>query len=88
MYAFYGEFYTINECIIKDVINRTDFGANTIYKNDILFPPSTTVDADSLISPTCLNDGKAETSGVFVIRPKEILKEILSVIIQKAIQNK
>ena len=35
MYAFYGEFYTVNECIIKDVINRTDFGTNPIYKNDI-----------------------------------------------------
>ena len=58
MYAFYGEFYTTNDCIIKDVVNRTDFGANTIYKNDILFPPSTTVDADSLISPACLNDRK------------------------------
>ena len=71
MYAFYGEFYTTNDCIIKDVVNRTDFGANTIYKNDILFPPSTTVDADSLISPACLNNEKAETSWVFVIRPKE-----------------
>lgn len=67
MYAFYGEFYTINECIIKDVINRTDFGANTIYKNDILFPPSTTVDADSLISPACLNDRKPKNRILFTV---------------------
>ena len=42
---------------------------NSIVKNDILFPQSTTVDAYSLISPACLNEEKAETSGVFVIRP-------------------
>ena len=69
--VLYGELYTTYDCIIKDVVNRTDFVGNTIYKNDILFPQSTTVDADSLISPACLNDERAETSGVFVIRPKE-----------------
>ena len=71
MYAFYGEFYATYDCIIKDIKNKTKLAGNTIYKNDILFPPSTTVDADSLISPACLNNEKAETSGVFVIRPKE-----------------
>ena len=69
--VLYGELYTTYDCIIKDVVNRTDFVGNTIYKNDILFPQSTTVDADSLISPACVNDERAETSGVFVIRPKE-----------------
>ena len=34
-----------------------------------MFPQSTTVDAYSLISPACLNEENAETSGVFVIRP-------------------
>ena len=70
----YGELYTTYDCIIKDIKNKTKLAGNTIYKNDILFPPSTTVDADSLISPACLNDGKAETSGFFVIRPKENIK--------------
>lgn len=67
----YGELYTRYDCVIKDVIYRTNQKGNTIYKNDILFPQSTTVDALSLISPACLNDETAETSGVFVIRPKK-----------------
>lgn len=67
MYAFYGEFYTSYDCIIKDVVNRTDFGGNTIYKNDILFPQSTTVDADSLISPAFLNDRKPKNRIRFTI---------------------
>lgn len=69
--VLYGELYTRYDCIIKDVIYRTNIKANTVRRNDILFPQSTTVDALSLISPACMNEEEAETSGVFVIRPKE-----------------
>ncbi|MBE6451745.1 MAG: restriction endonuclease subunit S [Alphaproteobacteria bacterium] len=69
--VLYGELYTRYDCVIKDVFYRTNKKGNTIFKNDILFPQSTTVDALSLISPACLNDETAETSGVFVIRPQK-----------------
>ena len=69
--VLYGELYTRYDCVIKDVFYRTNQKGNTIFRNDILFPQSTTVDALSLISPACLNDETAETSGVFVIRPKK-----------------
>ncbi|MDD6640171.1 MAG: restriction endonuclease subunit S [Erysipelotrichaceae bacterium] len=67
--VLYGDLYTNYDCIIKNIIHKTDFKGNSIIKNDILFPQSTTVDAFSLISPACLNENRAETSGVFVIRP-------------------
>jgi len=67
--VLYGDLYTKYDCIIQDIKNRTFEVGNSIVKNDILFPQSTTVDAYSLISPACLNEEKAETSGVFVIRP-------------------
>lgn len=65
----YGELYTQYDTVIKDIVNRTNKFSRTIYKNDILFPQSTTVDALSLISPACMNEEKAETGGVFIIRP-------------------
>lgn len=67
--VLYGDLYTKYDCIIQDIKNRTFEVGNSIIKNDILFPQSTTVDAYSLISPACLNEENAETSGVFVIRP-------------------
>ena len=57
--------------IIKNIRNRTNKLWNEVFKNDILFPQSTTVDNRSLISPACMNDEKAQTSWVFAIRPKE-----------------
>ena len=57
--------------IIKNIPNRTNKLWNEVFKNDILFPQSTTVDNRSLISPACMNDEKAQTSWVFAIRPKE-----------------
>ena len=65
----YGDLYTKYDCIINNIKNKTFEVGNSIIKNDILFHQSTTVDAYSLISPACLNEEKAETSGVFVIRP-------------------
>ena len=67
--VLYGDLYTKYECIIQDIKNKTFEVGNSIIRNDILFPQSTTVDAYSLISPACLNEENAETSGVFVIRP-------------------
>ena len=69
--VLYGDLYTIYDTTISKIQRRTNFKGNTIYQNDILFPQSTTVDAYSLISPTCLNEKTAETSGVFVIRPNK-----------------
>lgn len=69
--VLYGDLYTKYDCIISNIESRTNTKANTIKRNDILFPQSTTVDAYSLISPACLNEESAETSGVFVIRPNE-----------------
>lgn len=65
----YGEFYTRYDYIIKNIVFRTNKLGNKVIKNDILFPQSTTVDAISLISPACMNDDEAQTSGVFAIRP-------------------
>ncbi len=67
----YGDLYTLYNATIFEIERRTNQKGNTIYQNDILFPQSTTVDAYSLISPACLNDKTAETSGVFVIRPNK-----------------
>ena len=67
--VLYGDLYTMYDSVIKNITRKTNEKGNTIYKNDILFPQSTTVDAYSLISPACLNEETAETSGVFVIRP-------------------
>ena len=69
--VLYGDLYTNYDCVIKDIVHKTNLKGNSIIKNDILFPQSTTVDAYSLISPACLNENNAETSGVFVIRPNE-----------------
>ena len=65
----YGELYTRYDYIIKNIVFRTNKLGNKVIKNDILFPQSTTVDAISLISPACINDDEAQTSGVFAIRP-------------------
>ena len=65
----YGDLYTRYDAIIENVKRRTNKKGNLVLKNDILFPQSTTVDAMSLISPACMNDKKAYTSGVFIIRP-------------------
>ncbi|WP_086248754.1 restriction endonuclease subunit S [Campylobacter vicugnae] len=65
----YGELYTRYDYIIKNIVFRTNKLGNKVIKNDILFPQSTTVDAMSLISPACMNDDEAQTSGVFAIRP-------------------
>ena len=67
----YGDLYTLYDTTILKVIRRTNYRGNTIFQNDILFPQSTTVDAYSLISPACLNEKTAQTSGVFVIRPNQ-----------------
>lgn len=67
--VLYGELYTHHDCLIKEIQNKTNCQGNTVQRNDVLFPQSTTVDALSLISPACLNVDTAETSGVFVIRP-------------------
>ena len=69
--VLYGDLYTLYDTTILNVERRTNYKGNTIYQNDILFPQSTTVDAYSLISPACLNEKTAETSGVFVIRPNQ-----------------
>ena len=69
--VLYGDLYTLYDSTILKIERKTNFKGNTIYKNDILFPQSTTVDAYSLISPACLNEETAETSGVFVIRPNK-----------------
>ena len=69
--VLYGELYTRYDTVIKDIINKTNKVSNEIKKNDILFPQSTTVDNWSLISPACMNDESAYTSGVFVIRPNK-----------------
>ena len=65
----YGELYTRYDYIIKNIVFRTNKLGNKVIKNDILFPQSTTVDAISLISPACMNDDEAQTSGIFAIRP-------------------
>ena len=69
--VLYGDLYTTYDSIIENIEKRTNVTGNRIFRNDILFPQSTTVDAYSLISPACLNEETAETSGVFVIRPYE-----------------
>ena len=67
--VLYGDLYTLYDCTISSIERKTNFRGNSIKYNDILFPQSTTVDAYSLISPACLNEKNAETSGVFVISP-------------------
>ena len=55
---------------IFDVKSRTNKEATKVEINDILFPTSTTVDALSLISPSCVNEDNIRVGGdLFGIRP-------------------
>ncbi len=69
--VLYGDLYTLYDFNITSVFRRTNRKGTTAIKNDVLFPSSTTVDSISLISPACLDINEAETSGCFIIRPKE-----------------
>ena len=69
--VLYGDLYTLYDSTIFNISRRTNLKGNAVVRNDILFPQSTTVDAYSLISPACLNEETAETSGCFVIRPNK-----------------
>lgn len=67
----YGDLYTkYNEKIIG-VKSRTNKMVTKLAKNDILFPTSTTVDALSLIAPSCVCEDDVYTGGdLFGISPK------------------
>lgn len=68
--VLYGELYTRYNERIFDVISKTNSEATITKKNDILFPTSTTVDAYSLIAPSCVNEDNIRVGGdLFGIRP-------------------
>ena len=52
----YGELFTQYGPVIEDVISKTNVTSNLTFSrgNDLLFPSSTTVDAQSLIAPSAL----------------------------------
>lgn len=81
----YGELYTKYAETIDTVVSRTDMEATILKKNDILFPTSTTVDAISLIAPSCMNADFAVAGGdMFIIRPYDCFDGIF---ISYAINN-
>ncbi len=68
--VLYGELYTRYNERIFNVNSRTNTEATEVKRNDILFPTSTTVDAISLISPSCVNEDNIRVGGdLFGIRP-------------------
>ena len=68
--VLYGDLYTKFNERIFDVKSRTNKEATKVEINDILFPTSTTVDALSLISPSCVNEDNIRVGGdLFGIRP-------------------
>ena len=65
------DLYTKYDEKIIGVKSRTNKMATKLAKNDILFPTSTTVDALSLIAPSCVCEDDVYTGGdLFGIRPK------------------
>ena len=68
--VLYGDLYTKYNERIFDVKSRTNKEATLTKKGDILFPTSTTVDALSLIAPSCVNEENIRAGGdLFGIRP-------------------
>lgn len=54
----YGELFTTYDCVATDVVSKTkkSIQSSTISTGyDLLFPASTTVDAQSLIAPTAIS---------------------------------
>lgn len=67
----YGDLYTKYNEYINNVDTKTNKKATKSEINDILFPTSTTVDAMSLIAPSCVLEEEIYIGGdLFGIRPK------------------
>ena len=74
--VLYGDLYTKYAEVIRNVTNKTpaNSGLSFAYKNDLLFPTSTTADAVSLISPSAIMaDVEVAIGGdVTIFTPKSI----------------
>ena len=80
--VLYGDLYTkYAETIVKVLNNTSDQdGLSFAYKNDLLFPTSTTADAVSLISPSAIvTDEKIAIGGdVIIFTPENVNAAFLS----------
>ena len=74
----YGELYTRYDEVIYSIEQATeDSNLVLAYKNDLLFPTSTTADARSLISPSALQVDEVAIGGdILIFRPKNNISSI------------
>ena len=88
----YGELFTTYDCVATDIVSRTEksIQSSTISTgNDLLFPASTTVDAQSLIAPTAISQPNIILGGDMfgIVVDKKYNNEYLSYIFNYLYKN-
>ena len=88
----YGELFTTYDCVATNIVSRTEkaIQSSTISTgNDLLFPASTTVDAQSLIAPTAISQPSIILGGDMfgIVVNKKYNNEYLSYIFNYIYKN-
>ena len=88
----YGELFTTYDCVATDVVSKTkkSIQSSTISTGyDLLFPASTTVDAQSLIAPTAISQPNIILGGDMfgIVVDKKYNNEYLSYIFNYVYKN-
>ena len=88
----YGELFTTYGCVATDIVSRTEksIQSSTISTGyDLLFPASTTVDAQSLIAPTAISQPSIILGGDMfgIVVNKKYNNEYLSYIFNYIYKN-
>ena len=88
----YGELFTTYDCVATDIVSRTEksIQSSTISTGyDLLFPASTTVDAQSLIAPTAISQPNIILGGDMfgIVVDKKYNNEYLSYIFNYLYKN-
>ena len=88
----YGELFTTYGCVATDIVSRTEktIQSSTISTGyDLLFPASTTVDAQSLIAPTAISQPNIILGGDMfgIVVDKKYNNEYLSYIFNYLYKN-
>ena len=88
----YGELFTTYDCVATNIVSRTEkaIQSSTISTgNDLLFPASTTVDAQSLIAPTAISQPNIILGGDMfrIVVDKKYNNEYLSYIFNYVYKN-
>lgn len=88
----YGELFTTYDCVVTDIVSRTEkaIQSSTVSTGyDLLFPASTTVDAQSLIAPSAISQPNIILGGDMfgIVINKEYNNEYLSYIFNYVYKN-